>query len=125
MPYIPGHKFTTPDAGLNTLLERTYQSAAPGEVDMLNAVEWHSAYAKVAKRLQDGDTYARLRPYLCKTCSGVGIVGNAIDAQPCPACSTATGWLDELNAEGRMAVLRQYCRSCGDKNPSCQCWNDD
>jgi len=30
-------------------------------------------------------------------------------------------WTDEQ----RMDVLREFCRHCGDKDPYCQCWNDE
>lgn len=33
--------------------------------------------------------------------------------------------MDGLTDEQRMSVLSRYCRSCGAKDPSCQCWNDE
>lgn len=33
--------------------------------------------------------------------------------------------LDELTPEERLQVFSKYCQCCGDKNPECQCWNDD
>lgn len=33
--------------------------------------------------------------------------------------------MDRLTDEQRVAVMAHYCRSCGAKDPSCQCWNDE
>ena len=33
--------------------------------------------------------------------------------------------LDELNDSERQEVFSKYCPHCGDKNPQCQCWNDE
>lgn len=33
--------------------------------------------------------------------------------------------LDNWNANDRAKLLYEYCRSCGDENPRCQCWNDE
>jgi uncharacterized protein YebE (UPF0316 family) len=33
--------------------------------------------------------------------------------------------LDSMNADERMDVFVEYCTYCGDKDPSCQCWNDE
>lgn len=33
--------------------------------------------------------------------------------------------LDSMNADERMDVFAEYCTYCGDKDPSCQCWNDE
>ena len=37
--------------------------------------------------------------------------------------------LDEMDSNTRLDFLneinRGYCRYCGDKNPKCQCWNDE
>ncbi len=32
---------------------------------------------------------------------------------------------DALTDDKRMDVFSDYCCSCGSKNPSCQCWNDE
>lgn len=33
--------------------------------------------------------------------------------------------LDNLTNDERMEIFYHYCRDCGSKNPSCQCWNDE
>lgn len=33
--------------------------------------------------------------------------------------------LDDLTDEQRVKVFAMYCRHCGDKDPRCQCWNDE
>lgn len=33
--------------------------------------------------------------------------------------------LDSMDADERMDVFAEYCTYCGDKDPSCQCWNDE
>ena len=33
--------------------------------------------------------------------------------------------LDSMNADERMGVFAEYCTYCGDKDPSCQCWNNE
>lgn len=33
--------------------------------------------------------------------------------------------LDCISAEDRIVVFDEYCTHCGDKNSSCQCWNDE
>jgi hypothetical protein len=33
--------------------------------------------------------------------------------------------LDKMNADERTDVFAEYCTYCGDKNPRCQCWNDE
>ena len=33
--------------------------------------------------------------------------------------------LDSMNSDERMDVFAEYCTFCGDKNPICQCWNDE
>ena len=33
--------------------------------------------------------------------------------------------LDSMDADERMDVFAEYCTYCGDKNPKCQCWNDE
>ena len=33
--------------------------------------------------------------------------------------------LDRLSEEERLEVFCEYCTSCGSKNPTCQCWNDE
>jgi hypothetical protein len=33
--------------------------------------------------------------------------------------------LNRLSDEERVEVFSKFCRYCGDKNPDCQCWNDD
>lgn len=33
--------------------------------------------------------------------------------------------LDMLDPDDRLKVFEKYCTSCGDKDPSCQCWNDE
>lgn len=33
--------------------------------------------------------------------------------------------LDELTPEERLEVFYAYCIHCGDKDPRCQCWNDE
>ena len=39
--------------------------------------------------------------------------------------STIKELMDKLTDGERMSVILNYCKHCGDKNPSCQCWNDD
>ena len=33
--------------------------------------------------------------------------------------------LDCMSSDERMEVFGEYCKHCGDKNPHCQCWNDE
>jgi hypothetical protein len=33
--------------------------------------------------------------------------------------------LDTISDKERMEVFAEYCTHCGDKNPKCQCWNDE
>lgn len=33
--------------------------------------------------------------------------------------------LDTISSDERLEVFSEYCRHCGDKNPKCQCWNDE
>ena len=33
--------------------------------------------------------------------------------------------LDELDGDERLEVFSKYCVECGDKDPRCQCWNDE
>jgi hypothetical protein len=33
--------------------------------------------------------------------------------------------MDALTDEERECVMDHYCKYCGDKDPSCQCWNDE
>ena len=33
--------------------------------------------------------------------------------------------LDKLTSEERADIFYLYCAHCGDKNPGCQCWNDE
>jgi hypothetical protein len=33
--------------------------------------------------------------------------------------------LDGMTDEQRTDIFRQYCQSCGGKDPSCQCWNNE
>ena len=33
--------------------------------------------------------------------------------------------LNSMTDEERMSIFSCYCTHCGDKDPSCQCWNDD
>ncbi len=33
--------------------------------------------------------------------------------------------LDEMSDDERFEIMDNYCRHCGSKDPSCQCWNDD
>ncbi len=33
--------------------------------------------------------------------------------------------LDLLPWEHRLEVFKKYCVHCGDKDPRCQCWNDE
>ena len=35
------------------------------------------------------------------------------------------GLLDSLDPEERLEVFQLYCAHCGDKDPTCQCWNED
>ena len=35
------------------------------------------------------------------------------------------GLADELTDEERYELISNYCKSCGDKNPRFQCWNDE
>lgn len=32
---------------------------------------------------------------------------------------------DQLTDDQRVELMGNYCRSCGCKDPSCQCWNDE
>lgn len=36
-----------------------------------------------------------------------------------------TQQVDELTEDERVELFNQYCIHCGDKDPSCQCWNDE
>jgi len=38
---------------------------------------------------------------------------------------SAINTLDELDEEYRTEVFGHYCTYCGDKDPDCQCWNDE
>lgn len=49
---------------------------------------------------------------LCETLSGVS------------SCARGT-ILDELTDEERVELIGLYCRGCGIKDRSCQCWNDE
>lgn len=47
---------------------------------------------------------------------------------PCVSGSTfeqVIKLLDSMDADERMDVFAEYCTYCGDKDPSCQCWNDE
>ncbi len=33
--------------------------------------------------------------------------------------------LDCMSSDERMKVFGEYCEHCGDKNPRCQCWNNE
>lgn len=33
--------------------------------------------------------------------------------------------LRELTSDERMELFSDYCKYCGDTDPSCQCWNDE
>lgn len=33
--------------------------------------------------------------------------------------------LSAMTSEQRMGLFGEFCWSCGDKNPRCQCWNDE
>lgn len=33
--------------------------------------------------------------------------------------------LDSLTYEQKENLFKKYCKHCGDKNPRCQCWNDE
>jgi len=47
---------------------------------------------------------------------------------PCVSGSTfeqVIKLLDSMTSYERMDVFAEYCTHCGDKNPSCQCWNDE
>ena len=33
--------------------------------------------------------------------------------------------LDNLSDDERYDLFHEYCVHCGDKNPKCQCWNDE
>lgn len=33
--------------------------------------------------------------------------------------------LKKLTDEQRLTVFGHFCRFCGDKDPRCQCWNDE
>ncbi len=48
---------------------------------------------------------------------------------PCTECEQikkqVLELLDELSHESRTEVFSHYCKFCGDKDPSCQCWNDE
>ena len=33
--------------------------------------------------------------------------------------------LDCMSADERTDIFVEYCMHCGDKNPRCQCWNDE
>lgn len=33
--------------------------------------------------------------------------------------------MDKLSDDERMELMGNYCKNCGDKNPNCQCWNDE
>ena len=33
--------------------------------------------------------------------------------------------LKELTDDERMELFGDYCKYCGDTNPTCQCWNDE
>jgi hypothetical protein len=41
------------------------------------------------------------------------------------AASTARDLLDAMTDGERMELLGHYCKFCGCKDPSCQCWNDE
>lgn len=52
MPYIPDHRFTTPDADLNTLLDLTYHSTASGPTASVGDIlAWGVAVDRVLMRL--------------------------------------------------------------------------
>jgi hypothetical protein len=33
--------------------------------------------------------------------------------------------LNQLTDEERLDIFSEYCRTCGSKDPRCQCWNDE
>jgi hypothetical protein len=33
--------------------------------------------------------------------------------------------LNRLTDEERLDIFTEYCRACGGKDPTCQCWNDE
>lgn len=33
--------------------------------------------------------------------------------------------MDKLTSDQRSDLMHNYCVHCGDKDPRCQCWNDD
>lgn len=33
--------------------------------------------------------------------------------------------MDDLTDDERMELFGNYCRYCGCKDPTCQCWNDE
>ena len=90
-----------------------YQMRAYADAHRSTAPQSQPADAAIAEKAAK---YDRLVPYLCKTCSGFGIVGGhcqdgSFDSQPCPDCNQPTHTLTQAVLD----VLAERARQIEDK----------
>ena len=84
-----------------------------GDYQLYTAPQAQPADAAIAEKAAK---YDRLVPYLCKTCSGFGLVGGhcqdgSFDSQPCPDCNQPTHTLTQAVLD----VLAERARQIEDK----------
>ena len=69
------------------------------------------------EKVSDVEMYHELVESIDNMCSMTNLSGSALNK--------AIKLLDRMNADERTDIFAKYCTYCGDKDPSCQCWNDE
>lgn len=67
--------------------------------------------------INDGNVYRAVLDAVCEALTIPVVSGSSFD--------DTKELLKKLTYDERMDLFEDYCKYCGDPNPSCQCWNDE